>query len=35
LADAVIHLAGENRPASPDAFEQVNAGLTRQICDGL
>ena len=35
LADAVIHLAGENRPASPDAFEQVNAGLTQQICDGL
>lgn len=35
LADAVIHLAGENRPASPDAFEQVNAGLTRKICDGL
>ena len=35
LADVVIHLAGENRPASPDAFEQVNAGLTRQICDGL
>lgn len=35
LADAVIHLAGENRPASPDAFEQVNAGLTRQICDDL
>lgn len=35
LADAVIHLAGENRPASPDAFEQVNAGLSRQICDGL
>jgi len=35
LADAVIHLAGENRPASPDAFEQVNAGLTLRICDGL
>lgn len=35
LADAVIHLAGENRPASPDAFEQVNTGLTRQICDSL
>ena len=35
LADAVIHLAGENRPASPDAFEKVNAGLTRQICDDL
>jgi UDP-2-acetamido-2,6-beta-L-arabino-hexul-4-ose reductase len=35
LADAVIHLAGENRPNSPDAFEQVNAGLTRQICYNL
>lgn len=35
FADIVIHLAGENRPASPDAFEQVNAGLTRQICDVL
>lgn len=35
LADVIIHLAGENRPASPDAFERVNAGLTRQICDGL
>ena len=34
-ADAVIHLAGENRPASPDAFDRVNAGLTRQICDYL
>jgi UDP-2-acetamido-2,6-beta-L-arabino-hexul-4-ose reductase len=35
LADAVIHLAGENRPTSPNAFEQVNVGLTQQICDGL
>lgn len=35
LVDAIIHLAGENRPASPDAFEQVNAGLTLRICDGL
>ncbi|WP_445781390.1 UDP-2-acetamido-2,6-beta-L-arabino-hexul-4-ose reductase [Shewanella sp.] len=35
LADAVIHLAGENRPASPDDYETVNVGLTRQICDGL
>lgn len=35
LADAVIHLAGENRPASPDAFEEVNAGLTRRICGCL
>jgi UDP-2-acetamido-2,6-beta-L-arabino-hexul-4-ose reductase len=34
-ADAVIHLAGENRPPSPEAFEQVNVGLTRQICEGL
>ena len=34
-ADAVIHLAGENRPASSDAFEQVNAGLTWQICESL
>lgn len=30
--DAVIHLAGENRPASPEAFEQVNVGLTEQLC---
>lgn len=35
LADVVVHLAAENRPASPDAFEKVNAGLTRQICNGL
>jgi UDP-2-acetamido-2,6-beta-L-arabino-hexul-4-ose reductase len=35
LADVVIHLAGENRPSSPDEFERVNAGLTRQICDSL
>jgi len=34
-ADAIIHLAGENRPASPDAFEMVNTGLTRKICEGL
>lgn len=34
-ADAVFHLAGENRPNSLDAFEQVNAGLTRKICEGL
>lgn len=35
LADAVIHLAGENRPVLPDAFDLVNAGLTLRICDGL
>ena len=34
-ADVVIHLAGENRPASSDAFEQVNAGLTRRLSEGL
>jgi len=34
-ADAVIHLAGENRPVSPDAFEEVNAGLTRRLCEAL
>ena len=34
-ADAVIHLAGENRPISSDAFELVNAGLTRRICESL
>jgi UDP-2-acetamido-2,6-beta-L-arabino-hexul-4-ose reductase len=31
-ADAVVHLAGENRPDDPAAFELVNAGLTRQLC---
>lgn len=35
LADAVIHLAGENRPAFPDAFEEVNVGLTQRICNVL
>jgi UDP-2-acetamido-2,6-beta-L-arabino-hexul-4-ose reductase len=35
LAAVVIHLAGENRPAQTEGFEQVNAELTRRICDGL
>jgi UDP-2-acetamido-2,6-beta-L-arabino-hexul-4-ose reductase len=35
LANAVIHLAGENRPASPGEFEKVNLGLTRKICNSL
>jgi UDP-2-acetamido-2,6-beta-L-arabino-hexul-4-ose reductase len=30
--DIVIHLAGENRPPSEENFQQVNVGLTRQIC---
>lgn len=34
-AEAVIHLAGENRPHSPDAFGEVNAGLTRRLCEAL
>lgn len=34
-ADAVIHLAGENRPADPTAFEAVNTGLTRALCEAL
>jgi UDP-2-acetamido-2,6-beta-L-arabino-hexul-4-ose reductase len=31
-ADAVIHLAGENRPADVGSFETVNTGLTETIC---
>ena len=34
-ADAVIHLAGENRPDDPDAFEETNVGLTKIVCDGI
>lgn len=33
--DAVIHLAGENRPADESAFETVNVGLTNLLCTGL
>lgn len=34
-ADAVIHLAGENRPTDENAFDKVNAGLTRTLCDAI
>ena len=34
-SDFVFHLAGENRPVSQEAFEQVNAGLTIKICEIL
>ena len=34
-ADAVVHLAGENRPADEAAFSQVNTGLTVALCDAL
>jgi UDP-2-acetamido-2,6-beta-L-arabino-hexul-4-ose reductase len=34
-ADAVVHLAGENRPAEDCAFLHVNAGLTTALCDAI
>jgi UDP-2-acetamido-2,6-beta-L-arabino-hexul-4-ose reductase len=34
-ADAVVHLAGENRPADEAAFLQVNAGLTSALCNAI
>ena len=34
-ADAIIHLAGENRPDDVSAFEKVNAGLTQSLCDAI
>ena len=33
--DAIVHLAGENRPADDAAFKQVNAGLTSTLCDAI
>ncbi len=34
-ADAVLHLAGENRPANEAAFAQVNTGLTAALCSAI
>ena len=34
-SDAVIHLAGENRPADESAFAQVNTGLTVALCNAI
>ena len=34
-ADAVVHLAGENRPADEALFLQVNAGLTSALCEAI
>ncbi len=34
-ADAVVHLAGENRPANEAAFTDVNIGLTAVLCDAI
>ncbi len=31
--DAIVHLAGENRPADEADFAQVNSGLTSALCD--
>ena len=33
--DAVVHLAGENRPADVNSFSVVNAGLTSVLCDSI
>jgi UDP-2-acetamido-2,6-beta-L-arabino-hexul-4-ose reductase len=34
-ADAVVHLAGENRPNDVEEFRKVNAGLTQLLCQSL
>lgn len=34
-ADAVVHLAGENRPSDERAFAEVNAGLTQKLCEAM
>ncbi|MEJ7804902.1 MAG: NAD-dependent epimerase/dehydratase family protein, partial [Telluria sp.] len=34
-ADAVVHLAGENRPADEADFALVNTGLTVALCDAI
>ena len=34
-SDAIIHLAGENRPEDISAFETVNTGLTQLLCNAI
>jgi UDP-2-acetamido-2,6-beta-L-arabino-hexul-4-ose reductase len=34
-ADAVVHLASENRPDSIESFSVVNTELTRTLCDAI
>lgn len=34
-ADAVFHLAGVNRPTSPEEFSTVNLGLTESLADAV
>jgi UDP-2-acetamido-2,6-beta-L-arabino-hexul-4-ose reductase len=33
--DAVVHLAGENRPVDEAAFAEVNSGLTSALCNAI
>ena len=33
--DAVIHLAGENRPTDETAFAEVNTNLTAELCNTI
>lgn len=33
--DAVVHLAGENRPQDVSAFAEVNTGLTVELCNAI
>lgn len=34
-ADAIVHLAGENRPQDERAFAEVNTELTKALCDAI
>lgn len=34
-SDAVVHLAGENRPSDVAAFAHVNSGLTSALCNAI
>jgi UDP-2-acetamido-2,6-beta-L-arabino-hexul-4-ose reductase len=34
-ADAVVHLAGENRPRDVAEFSRVNVGLTQTLCEAI
>lgn len=34
-ADAIVHLAGVNRPQDPDEFIKVNAGFTETLCNAV
>lgn len=34
-ADAIVHLAGENRPTDDAAFGKVNFGLTSHLCNAI